>query len=258
MSCKNQSKVVEAVIINGKTGIQVNQLFTPFYKNIIADSDLPGLAVGVVKDNEIVYARGFGYLDNESQIPMNISSLFLMASVSKPFVATAIMQLVEQNKINLDSTVISYLPYFKLVGRQYDQITIGQMLNHISGMPDVTNYQWENPVYDDGALESYVRSISSQVMISSPGEQFAYSNMAYECVGDVIAKVSKTSFAEYVKLNILNPSGRKETAFLKPESLPKNWANPHLKFTSLHSWEGYPYNRMHGPSSTLHSNAKEM
>lgn len=110
-----------------------------------------------------------------------------MAFVSKPFLASAIKQLVEKGKINLDSTVISYLPYFKLKGESYKQITIRQMLGHVSGMPDVHDYEWDNPEYDAGALERYVHQIASNEMIAEPGEKYAYSNMAFECLGDVIA-----------------------------------------------------------------------
>lgn len=258
ISCNQQKENEEISIVNGEVGKHLDNVFTPFCDSIIADYDIPGLSVGIVKDNEIVYAKGFGYLDIDTKQPVTINSLFHMASISKPFVATAIMQLVEKDQINLDSPVTDYIPYFKLSGGPYNQITVLQMLNHISGMPDVQDYEWDNPVYDEGALERYVTSISNEEMISTPGEQFAYSNMAFECLGDVIAKVSGTPFADYVKLNILEPAGMKQSTFIKPDFLPENWANPHIRFTSLQSWEGYPYNRMHGPSSTLHSSAKEM
>ncbi len=257
-SCDKQADQNKNSIIQGETGLYLDSLFTPFCEGIISDYDLPGLAVGIVKDNEIVYARGFGKLNVGSEEKVNMSSLFHMASISKPFVATAIMQLVEQGKMDLDSTVLYYLPYFKLEGGDYDQITIRQMLNHISGMPDVQDYHWEDPVYDEGALERYVRSISKEEMIAPPGEKFAYSNMAFECLGDVITKVTGLSFADYVKQKILDPTGMEESTFLKTEGLPENWAAPHIRFTRPQAWDGYPYNRQHGPSSTLHSSAQEM
>jgi CubicO group peptidase (beta-lactamase class C family) len=245
-------------IVSGEIGTKLDSVLTPYIQKIITSNDLPGLAVGIVKDNEIVYAHAFGYLNTEKKEPVKLTSLFHMASVSKPFVATAIMQLVEQNKIHLDSTVISYLPYFKLDDEHYKNITIKQMLNHISGMPDVQDYEWYKPIYDEGALEQYVRSISSKKMRSAPGEKYSYSNMAFECLGDVIAKVSGMSFADYVKKNILNPSGMKESTFLKPNYLPENCAAPHTRIVTAKLSDEYPYNRKHGPSSTLHSNVLEM
>jgi CubicO group peptidase (beta-lactamase class C family) len=125
-------------------------------------------------------------------------------------------------------------------------------------MPDVQDYEWGNPQYDDGALERYVRSLSPQKLIADPGAKFAYSNMAFECLGALIAQVSGLPFDDYVKSHILDPAGMAESSFLKPDYLPANWAAPHVRILTNQVWEGYPYNRMHGPSSTLHSNAIEM
>ena len=194
-------------IVTGAIGKKLDTLLTPHIQRIIKSYDLPGLAIGVVKDEGIIYAKAFGYLSIETKEPVKLTSLFHMASISKPFVATAIMQLVEENRINLDSTVVSYLPYFQLDDERYREITIRQMLNHISGMTDVQDYEWDKPVYSQEALERYVRSISSEKMRDAPGKSFAYSNMAFECLGDVIAKVSGLPFADYVKENILDPSG---------------------------------------------------
>ena len=167
-ACSNLSSNSKDSIVSGEMGLKLDTVLTPYIENIITSYDLPGVAVGIVKDNKIIYAKTFGYLNTETKEPVTLTSLFHMASVSKPFVATAIMQLVEQNKMHLDSTVVSYLPYFKLDDDQYKNITIKQMLNHVSGMPDVQDYEWYKPVYDEGALEQYVRSISSKKMRSAP------------------------------------------------------------------------------------------
>ena len=136
-ACTSSSNHSKDSIVRGEMGARLDSVLTPYIDNIVTSYDLPGLALGVVNDNEIVYAKTFGYLNIETEEPVTLTSLFHMASVSKPFVATAIMQLVEQNKIHLDSTVVSYLPYFKLDDENYKYITIRQMLNHTSGMPDV-------------------------------------------------------------------------------------------------------------------------
>jgi len=245
-------------IVEGETGQHLDDHLSPFIQNVMRSHELPGLAVGVVVDNEVVYARGFGVKSIEAQEPNSMTALFHMASISKPFVATAMMQLVEQGRVQLDAPVVAYIPYFKVDDDRYRDITVQQMLSHVSGMPDVTDYEWDTPQYDEGALERYVRSLSSEKLISEPGEKFAYSNMAFECLGDVIAKVSGLSFDDYVKRCILDPAGMTESSFLKPEHLPANWAAPHVRVLTSLAWEGYPYNRMHGPSSTLHSNALEM
>ncbi|WP_346962543.1 serine hydrolase domain-containing protein, partial [Clostridium sp.] len=120
---------------------------------------VPGLSVGVVYNNEVIYTKGFGVKNVDTKEPIDENSLFHMASVSKTFVATGIMQLVQQGKVHLDEYVIEYLPYFKLKDDRYKKITIRQLLSHISGMPDEDDYEWDKPQYDEEALERYVRSI---------------------------------------------------------------------------------------------------
>ena len=167
-------------IVEGETGKNLDDHLSPFIQNVIRSHDLPGLAVGIVADNEVVYARGFGVKSIETQEPISMTTVFHMASISKPFVATAMMQLVEQNQIQLDAPVVAYIPYFKLDDDRYRDITVQQMLSHVSGMPDVMDYEWDTPQYDEGALERYVRSLSSKKLIYEPGEKYAYSNMAFE------------------------------------------------------------------------------
>lgn len=223
---------------------------------------VPGLSVGVVYNKEVIYTKGFGLKNVDTKEPTDENSLFHMASVSKTFVATGIMQLVEKGKINLDECLIEYLPYFKLKDKRYKKITIRQLLCHISGMPDEDDYEWDKPQYDEEALERYVRSISERELMWEPGEKFSYSNIAYEILGNVIEKVSGMSFEQYMKENILDVLQMKESNFLKLLVSKELLTSPHI----LDIKNGYgatvsevfPYNRAHGPSSTLCSNVVEM
>lgn len=163
------------------------QKLQPVLEKLIQRQDLPGFAIAVVEDNRIAYAAGFGVRNmTRKDDPITARSLFHMASITKPFVATSIMQLVENGKMDLDAPVIKYLPYFRMADERYKIITIRQMVTHTSGMPDVEDYEWDKPQYDDGALERYVRSLSNLKLDFAPGERFAYSNMAFEILGDVI------------------------------------------------------------------------
>src|SRR5207248_1555658 len=103
---------------------------------------------------------------------------------------------------------------FRLKDPRYKEITVRQMVTHTSGMPDVTNYYWNKPEYDDGALERYVRSLDDNTLLWAPGKQFRYSNMAFEVLGDLVAKVSGKSFDDYVEENILKPVGMKSSTLL--------------------------------------------
>jgi len=221
--------------------------------------DLPGLAVSVLVDGEVVYAKAFGFRNLQKKTPMRVDSLFHMASVSKPFAATAIMQLVEQGKIDLDAPVITYLPYFKLESDSYNSITIREMLTHRSGMPDEDDYEWDKPQYDPGAAERYVRSIANEKPIAPRGAKFFYSNIAFDVLADVVQKVSGLTYEDYVKQQILDPLGMKHSTFLKPQ-VPESLATaPHVRSQfKVDVSDIYPYNRRHAPSSTLHSNVMEM
>ena len=123
-------------------------------------------------------------------------------------------------------------------------------------MPDVMDYHWDQPEYDDQALERYVRSLADQEMLFIPGDEFSYSNMAYEVMGDVIAKVSGISFEEYMQENILTPLEMENSTFLKQEVPSELETTPH--YGSGSPSIVYPYHRAHAPSSTLHSNVLEM
>lgn len=223
--------------------------------------DIPGFGIGIIFHHQIIYAKGYGFRNIDTRAPVTIRSLFHMASVSKPFVATAIMQLAEEGKISLDDKVSEKLPYFRLTDPRALEITIGQMLSHLSGMPDVEDYEWDHPLYDEGAVEQYVRSLSGESLISDPGDQFHYSNMAFDILADVIAKVSGLSFEDYVASNILLPAGMMNSTFLKNKVPDFLSTSPHvydLTNFQMRVSEIYPYNRAHAGSSTLHSNVEDM
>ncbi|HJZ81635.1 MAG TPA: serine hydrolase [Pyrinomonadaceae bacterium] len=233
----------------------------PLIVQVVEQRKIPGFAIAIVHNQKVVYAAGFGVrnLENKND-KITPQSLFHMASITKPFVATSVMQLVEKGKVDLESPVVKYLPYFRLNDERYATITVRQMLSHLSGMPDVRDYEWDKPQYDDGALERYVRSLTNQSLIAAPGDRFRYSNMAYEVLGDLIAKVSGMTFEDYVRINILEPLGMKSSTLLVKQTDPSLLTSPHVGSESGATVVSkiFPYNRMHSPSSTLYSNVLDM
>jgi CubicO group peptidase (beta-lactamase class C family) len=240
-----------------------HQKLQPILEKLIQEQELPGFAIAVVQDNQLVYSAGFGVKNlarkNDAITPR---SLFHMASITKTFVATSIMQLVESGKIDLDSTVVKYLPYFRIADERYKIITVRQMVTHTSGMPDVLDYEWNKPQYDEGAEERYVRSLSNLnlKLEFAPGERFEYSNMAFEILGNVIAKASGESFEDYVQHHILTPLGMKDSTLLIKQADPKllAWGHELDQKGNPFPSKVYPYNRIHSPSSDLHSNVLDM
>ena len=238
--------------------IRYEEQLTPVLEEIIQRWEIPGLAVGIVEAGEIVYAKGFGVQNLDTQMPVTLESQFCVASVSKAFVASAVMQLVEQSLVDLDAPITRYLPYFVLDDDCYPQITIRQALSHTSGMPDISEFEYnalvENPEYDEGAIERFVRSLSNRQMIAKPGERFSYSNIAYNVLGDLIAKVSGMSFEAYMKTRLLTPAGMPSSTFLMEEVARDLLAVPHLRTPAMGVSPIYPYHRADAPSSFLHSN----
>jgi CubicO group peptidase (beta-lactamase class C family) len=233
----------------------------PQVERFVAQEHVPGLAIAVVEDHRVTYAHGFGVtaLGDAGQ-PVTTRTLFHVASTTKPFVATAVMQLVEQGALDLDGPVVKTLPYFHLADERCKDITVRQLLTHSSGMPDVEDYEWDKPQFDDGALERYVRSLGSQKLLTAPGAKFAYSNMAYDVLGDVIAKASGTSFEAYVQQHILTPLGMTGSTLLPREADPKQLAIGHERNAAgeIAALKAAPYNRIHSPSSNLLSSVDDM
>ncbi|MEM7550326.1 MAG: serine hydrolase [Bacteroidota bacterium] len=222
--------------------------------------NIPGLAIGIVEEGQTVFAKGFGVKSIETQDSLTTKSIFHMASVSKPFVATAIVQLMEREKLDLDDKLIKHLPYFKMADPKFEEITIRQILTHTSGIPDVDDYEWSNPQYDEDAAERYALSFAETSLDFEPGTQFNYSNAAFDLLAGVISSLSGMTFEDYMKRNIFEPAGMVNSTFYTPE-VPNHLAtSPHVLNDSLRIAVGehYPYNRRHAPSSTLQSNVEDM
>lgn len=222
--------------------------------------DVQGVALAVVSKDAVLYEETFGVKNMYTQEPVTGSSLFHMASVTKTFVATALMQLHETGKLDVDKPVLEYVPYFLLVDGRYKDLTVRQFASHISGMPDFDSNPWHDPDYDEEALERFVRDFISHKFLTHPPEtKYQYCNTGYELLGDVIAKASGMSFEDYVHQHILVPLGMGSSTLLIREA-------DMTKLNSLHVMRDgkrrisdiYPYNRMHAPSSTLISNLTDM
>jgi len=124
--------------------LAAERLFSAWLEGQIAYKGLPGVAVGVVSDRQLVWAKGFGFANVQEKRPMTPATLFRMASHSKLFTATAIMQLREQGKVRLDDPVSKHLPWFRFkpAGDDDEEFTIEQLLTHASGLPREAGDHW--------------------------------------------------------------------------------------------------------------------
>lgn len=236
----------------------MNHKITQFIHALLKAHQLPGLAVGVVSENRAVYAAGFGVRDLRRGNPVSEQSLFHLASISKLFVAAAVLQLVEQGRVRLEDPVIRHIPDFKLKSQACGEITIQHLLTHTAGMSDITDYHWDAPEYDSRALQRFVRSLAGDALLTPPGEVFAYSNTGFEVLGYLVARVSGTTFERYVQQHILRPCGMRASTHFRRRVPAALAVTPHLRTLTPTVSPIYPYHRAHAPSSTLHSSAVEM
>ena len=183
------------------------RLFSAWMEGQIAYRGLPGIVVGVVSDQNLVWAKGFGYANVAAKQPMTPATKFRMASHSKLFTATAIMQLREQGKIRLDDPVSKYLPWFQLkpAGDDDGPITIEQLLDHSSGLPREAGAHWTTLEFP--TAEEVRKLFAERQAAFPPQTRWKYSNLAYTIAGMVVEQVSGMTWADYLQRNIFDPLG---------------------------------------------------
>ncbi|MBN2547797.1 MAG: serine hydrolase [Anaerolineales bacterium] len=238
-----------------------NQLTTTL-QEIVARWQVPGLSVGIVQDGEIIFSHVMGVQSLFTKTPVSAATRFCVASIAKIFVASAVMRLVEDGCIDLDAPICEYLHYFTLNDERYTRITVCHILSHTSGLPDLDEFEynalWENPEFDEAASERYVRGLKGLELRTSPGEEFHYSNLAFNVLGDLITKVSGSNFESYLQTRVLAPAGMPDSTFLLSEVPSDLLAVPHIHIPEKAVSPIYPYHRADAPSSTLHSTLGDM
>jgi D-alanyl-D-alanine carboxypeptidase len=188
------------------------RLFSAWMEGQIAYRGLPGIAVGVVSDQQLVWSKGFGFADLKAKLPMTPTTKFRMASNSKLFTAIAIMQLREQGKLGLDDPVVKYLPWFKAkpAGDDDGPITIEQLLSHSSGLQREAGDHWSSLEFP--TRDELQRLYSDRQAAFAPSVRWKYSNLAYAIAGLVVEKVSGENWAEYVEHHIFKPLDMKDSS----------------------------------------------
>ncbi|HYC52111.1 MAG TPA: serine hydrolase domain-containing protein [Gemmatimonadaceae bacterium] len=188
------------------------RLFSAWLEGQLLYRDVPGVVVGVVHGDSLVWAKGFGYADTKRKAPMTPATKFRMASHSKLFTATAIMQLREQDKVRLDDPVSKHLSWFRVKPAADDDgpVTVEQLLTHSSGLPREANSHWTT--YEFPTADEIRALIADRQAPFAPSVRWKYSNLAYTLAGMVAEQASGQSWAEYVQRNIFTPLGMTESS----------------------------------------------
>jgi len=197
-------------------------------------NDFSGV-VSVSKNGESLFKRAYGYADLPNKRPINTDTIFEVASGSKAFIATGIMKLIEEGRLSLEGTIGELLDFD--LKQILPKITIRQLLNHTSGIPDY----FDESVMDDmselwAEFPSYLMRKPSDMiptfvdkpMMYSPGERFQYNNTGYTVLAMIIEKTTGMDFDKYLAKLIFEPCGMKSTGYYELDRLPANCATAYI------------------------------
>ncbi|WP_421806898.1 serine hydrolase domain-containing protein [Flagellimonas sp.] len=195
----------------------------------------PGVAIGLVKNNKLVYEKYFGMANLDYGIPINKETSFHVASVSKQFTAFAILLLEDEGKLSLDDDIRTYLP------EMHDfepKITIAHLLNHTSGLKDKYNLlRLSGWTLDDVITNEQVLQLifNQETLNFKPNDKHMYSNANYALLAEIVARVSKMSFSEFTQKRIFEPLQMYDSQFVDQKGqVVKNKSLSYLKVDSTY------------------------
>nr|WP_255294294.1 beta-lactamase family protein [Bacillus wiedmannii] len=175
-----------------------------------------GVALVVVKDNQILFQKGFGFSDKEKNTPIDPKkTVFRLASISKVFTASAVMQLVEQGKIELNKDIVNYMGGLKYQNNMGEPVTMEHLLTHTTGF-DYVDPRSEDIHYQDNdytMLKDYVED-NMPTVVRKPGDTYTYDNFASMLQGYIVQNLTNTSFYKYMAKNIFYPLEMHNSSFV--------------------------------------------
>lgn len=176
------------------------------WKEKIAQAGFSG-TVYIADANKVIFHHSFGWSDREKKLPFADDTVFDIGSLTKQFVASAVLQLAEQGKLTLTTSIDNYLPN---VPADKKSITLHHLLIHAAGLP--TNLP-NHGLYDKVTSDRFLSLAMSQKLIAEPGAQYQYSNIGYGLLAQVIEIVSGQNWETYIRQNLLLPAGLTETGY---------------------------------------------
>ncbi len=202
-------RILQTILLTGFMLVTLHQAFAQSAKaeaaiqSIMQSSPVVGLSVAVVKNNKVIYNHSFGFKDVEKQLPLTNESIFRIASISKSFTTTAIMQLVAEKKIRLDQD-ISELVGFKVRNPAYPNtvITLKMALSHRSSINDSEGY-FSLDAIDPATNPNFAKCYNAY----EPDKGYMYCNLNYNLAGSILEKMTGIRFDKYIQQQILDPLG---------------------------------------------------
>jgi len=183
---------------------------------------LPGISVGIVKDQELIWSKAYGVSDVKKKIPATTETIYSICSITKLFTSIGIMQLYEQGKLRLDDSLSTILPD-RNVRQQFNDsgpITIRGLLTHSSGLPRESDFPyWTGPDFKFPTKKELDEKIPNQQTLYPASTYFQYSNLGMTLLGEVIEKLSGQPYEVYIEENILKPLRLRNTHSRLPREL---------------------------------------
>jgi CubicO group peptidase (beta-lactamase class C family) len=220
---------------------------------------IPGVALAIVEGDRVVYLKGYGQADPAGQ-PVTPQTPFVIGSISKPFTALAVLQLVEAGQVELDAPVQRYLPWFRVADPQASaRITVRELLtmtSGISGNGALATFTWTDQ--DDGALDRHVRYLARVGLAHPPGQAVEYSNGNYTTLGAIVQAVSGQSYEDYVRQHILAPLDMRQTFLSQDDARAHGMATGYIWWFGIPVATTVPYDRGELPAGFIISSAEDM
>lgn len=229
-----------------------------YFQQSMTDWEVPGMAIGIVRNDSLIFAKGYGLTNIKKKKRVNAQTIFPIASNTKAFTAAAIAILVDQKKINWDTKVISILPYFQMYNEYVtEHFTIADLLSHHSGLVTFSgDLLWYGTNY---SREEVVKKLYMLKPQSEFRTSFGYSNILYIAAGEVIAKVSGQSYDDFLKTHFFQPLGMNSTYTsindlkeLENVCTPHNKVNDDVFPIELLNWDNI------GGAGVINSNVEDM
>lgn len=190
-------------------------------REVMAENNLASISVAVAKDGKIIWEESLGWADREKAIPATPHTMYSLASISKPITATGLMTLVEQGKIDLDKPANEYLGPGKLTGLAGDAsgATVRRVMSHTAGLPLHYQFYYAGNAYS--ALSNDETIARYGILVNPPGDVYNYSNLGYGIIDHIIARVSGSGYADFMRSRVFLPLGlTRTTVGIAPELEP--------------------------------------
>jgi len=185
----------------------LEKLLDPVVAKALDQAGTPGAVVAIVQNGEVVLCQGYGFANNERKTPVDPQrTLFYLASITKTFTATAVMQQVEQGKLRLDADVNTYLTRFKIPATFPQPVTLHHLLTHTAGYDDKNIGYVARTAAEARPLAEYLAT-DMPPRVRPPGQMTAYSNHGFGLAGHLVETVSGEPYSSYVEQHILHPLG---------------------------------------------------